>query len=204
MRRLKVLTVGGASPLSSAWPARGRRFPTRPFQLVTVRVWKASAFGGVKDEGQHGSRGHLPGLIAGLPPCVIEVEACSGAHYWARFFRQYGHESHLMAAKFVSPYRMAGKSGNNDAADALRNMVSAQKSFLPLQVQQCVDDLLEHIDRIEANIAEYDRILSRMVKTDHRSQRLIELKGIGPTTSCALVASIGNAHDFRNGRQLAV
>lgn len=72
------------------------------------------------------------------------------------------------------------------------------------QVQQCVDDLLEHIDRIEANIAEYDRILSRMVKTDHRSQRLIELKGIGPTTSCALVASIGNAHDFRNGRQLAV
>ncbi len=99
---------------------------------------------------------------------------------------------------------MAGKSGKNDAADALRNMVSAQKSFLPLQVQQCVDDLLEHIDRIEANIAEYDRILSRMVKTDHRSQRLIELKGIGPTTSCALVASIGNAHDFRNGRQLAV
>lgn len=121
-----------------------------------------------------------------------------------KVFRQYGHESHLMAAKFVSPYRMAGKSGKNDAADALRNMVSAQKSFLPLQVQQCVDDLLEHIDRIEANIAEYDRILSRMVKTDHRSQRLIELKGIGPTTSCALVASIGNAHDFRNGRQLAV
>lgn len=46
-----------------------------------------------------------------------------------KVFRQYGHESHLMAAKFVSPYRMAGKSGKNDAADALRNMVSAQKSF---------------------------------------------------------------------------
>ena len=171
-----------------------------------------------------------------------------------------------MAAKFVSPYRMAGKSGKNDAADAqaiceavrrphmrfvpvkdesqqamqclhrtrqgfieektatynrlrglisefgviapqstdaLRHIVSEQKNSLPLQVQQCVDDLLEHINRIEDNIAEYDRILSRMAKTDHRSQRLMELKGIGPTTACALVASIGNAHDFKNGRQLA-
>lgn len=31
----------------------------------------------------------------------------------------------------------------------------------------------------------------------------MELKGIGPATACALVASIGNAHDFKNGRQLA-
>jgi transposase len=57
------------------------------------------------------TRTALPGLIAGLPPCVIGMEACSGAHYWARLFRQYGHEPRLMAAKFVSPYRMAGKSG---------------------------------------------------------------------------------------------
>lgn len=62
------------------------------------------------------TRAALPGLIAGLPPCVIGMEACFGAHYWARLFRQYGHEPRLMAAKFVSPYRMAGKSGKNDAA----------------------------------------------------------------------------------------
>ncbi len=62
---------------------------------------------------------------------------------------------------------------------------------------------MEHVDRIEANITEYDRILSHIAKTDHRSQRLMELKGVGPTTACALVASIGNAHDFKNGRQLA-
>lgn len=64
------------------------------------------------------TRAALPGLIASLPPCVIGMEACSGAHYWARLFLQYGHEPRLMAAKFVSPYRMAGKSGKNDAADA--------------------------------------------------------------------------------------
>lgn len=64
------------------------------------------------------TRTALPKLIAGLPPCVIGMEACSGSHYWARLFRQYGHEVRLMAAKFVFPYRMAGKSGKNDAADA--------------------------------------------------------------------------------------
>ncbi|MGJ0639455.1 IS110 family transposase [Xenorhabdus bovienii] len=208
------------------------------------------------------SRAALPELIASLPSCVIGMEACSGAHYWARLFRQYGHDVRLMAPKFVSPYRMAGKSGKNDAADAqaiceavqrphmrfvpvkdenqqlhrtrqgfieektatynrlrglisefgviapqstdaLRYIVSDQKETLPVQVRQCVDDLLEHITNIEEKIAEYDRILSRVAKTDLRSQQLMELKGIGPTTASALVASIGNAHDFKNGRQLA-
>lgn len=43
-----------------------------------------------------GSRAALPELIASLPPCVIGMEACSGAHYWARLFRTYGHEPRLM------------------------------------------------------------------------------------------------------------
>ena len=46
------------------------------------------------------------------------MEVYSGAHYWTRLFRQYGHEPRLMVAKFVSPYRMAGKSGKNDANNA--------------------------------------------------------------------------------------
>ena len=82
-------------------------------------------------------------------------------------------------------------------------MVAEQKNSLPLQVQQCVDDLLEHIDRIDNNITEYDRVLSRMAKSDHRSQQLMELKGIGPRSAFMLVTSIGNTHDFKNGRQLA-
>ena len=62
---------------------------------------------------------------------------------------------------------------------------------------------MTHVTNIEEKIAEYDRVLSRVAKTDHRSQQLMELKGVGPTTASALVASIGNAHDFKNGRQLA-
>ena len=57
-------------------------------------------------------------LVAKLPPCVIGMEACSGAHYWARQFQAYGHTVRLMAAKFVAPYRLSGRKGKNDAADA--------------------------------------------------------------------------------------
>jgi transposase len=65
------------------------------------------------------ARDKLVELVAQLPPCLIGMEACSGAHHWARQFVRYGHEVRLMAPKFVTPYRMSGKRGKNDAADAI-------------------------------------------------------------------------------------
>lgn len=56
-------------------------------------------------------------MDAQRPPCLIGMEACSGAHHWARLFQGYGHTFRLMAPKFVTPYRMRGKRGKNDAAD---------------------------------------------------------------------------------------
>ena len=63
-------------------------------------------------------RAKLLELIAALPPCLIGMEACSGAHHWAREFQKFGHTVRLMAPKFVAPYRLSGKRGKNDAADA--------------------------------------------------------------------------------------
>ena len=54
------------------------------------------------------ARAKLLELIASLPPCVIGMEACSGAHHWARQFMAHGHTIRLMAPKFVSPYRLSG------------------------------------------------------------------------------------------------
>jgi transposase len=95
--------------------------------IITVGIDLAKnvfAVHGVDDNGKAAlvkpkvSRDKLLELVAQLPPCVIGMEACSGAHHWARQFRPYGHTVKLMAPKFVTPYRMSGKRGKNDAADA--------------------------------------------------------------------------------------
>ena len=50
-------------------------------------------------------------LVAKLPPCLIGMEACSGAHHWARQFQALGHTVRIIAAKFVAPYRLSGRKG---------------------------------------------------------------------------------------------
>jgi transposase len=49
------------------------------------------------------ARTKLSALVAQLPPCLIGLEACSGAHEWARRFSAFGHTVKLMAPKFVVP-----------------------------------------------------------------------------------------------------
>ncbi len=56
--------------------------------------------------------------IASIPACLIGMEACFGAHHWARAFAKFGHTMRLMAPKFVIPYCLSGKRGKNGAADA--------------------------------------------------------------------------------------
>ena len=95
--------------------------------IITIGIDLAKhifAVHGVNENGQpvlvkpKVSRDPLLPLIANLPPCIIGMEACSGAHHWARLFRVHGHTVKLMAPKFVTPYRMSGKRGKNDAQDA--------------------------------------------------------------------------------------
>jgi transposase len=60
-------------------------------------------------------RSALMSFIAQMPPVVIGLEACGGAHYWARRFREHGHTVKLRAPQFVKPYV---KSNKYDLAEA--------------------------------------------------------------------------------------
>lgn len=60
-------------------------------------------------------RHQMAEFFALLPPCLIGMEACGGAHHWARKLKAYGHEVRLIAPQYVKPYV---KSQKNDAADA--------------------------------------------------------------------------------------
>lgn len=62
-------------------------------------------------------RDKLHALIASLPSCVIGMEACSGAHLRARLLQASGR-IRLIGSRFVTPYRMTCKPGENEAPDA--------------------------------------------------------------------------------------
>ena len=93
------------------------------------------------------ARAKLGAMIAALPPGVIGMEACSGAHYWARQFQAHGHTVRLMAPKLVTPYRMTGKRGKNDANDAAAICESAsrpQMRFVPVKIEDQQARLMVH------------------------------------------------------------
>jgi transposase len=60
-------------------------------------------------------RAEVVKVFAGLSPCLVGMEACGGAHYWAKQLQDLGHTVKLMAPQFVKPYV---KSNKNDARDA--------------------------------------------------------------------------------------
>jgi transposase len=66
------------------------------------------------------ARAKLLELIASLPPCLIGMEACSGAHHWARLFQTHGHTVRLMAPKFVVPYRLRAAAVANSNGSTWR------------------------------------------------------------------------------------
>jgi transposase len=189
------------------------------------------------------------------------MEACSGAHEWARRFSEAGHTAKLMAPKFVSPYRKSGKNDGNDAEaiceavgrpnmrfvpiksvqqqcdlslhrvrqgfveertatlNRIRGLIAEFGYVVPLgterlcrevrdllerlpaRVARCVQDLLEHAERLRSKALEYEREIRSSVQHNELARRAHARPGIGPITASALVATVGNGHDFRNGRQ---
>lgn len=74
---------------------------------------------------------------------------------------------------------------------------------LPEAVKRYVQDLLAHIDTLEERMAEYDRLIAQQVRASEPARRIAKVRGIGALTASAAVATVGDAREFRNGRQLA-
>jgi len=212
-------------------------------------------------------RDQVVAFFANLPPCLIGMEACSGAHHWARKLQALGHRVKLMAPQVVKPYV---KSNKNDAADAeaiceavtrpsmrfvpIKNIeqqsVLAQhrvrQSFVKARTAQAnqirgllaeyglvvpqgiayiakrvpdliedaanelpgafrllIDRLLEQLKVLDRQVGEIELQIKAWHRTNDVSRRLEKVPGIGPLTATALAASVGDARNFDNGRQLA-
>lgn len=66
--------------------------------------------------GQRLRCGEIVSFFASLAPCLVGIEACATAHYWAREIQRFGHEVRLIPPAYVKPYVRRG--AKNDAADA--------------------------------------------------------------------------------------
>jgi transposase len=138
-------------------------------------------------------REQLLEVLAAVPPCVVAMEACSGAHDLARRLVVLGHSPRIMAAKFVSPYRMSGKRGKNDAQDAAAICEAAGRPnmrFVPVKTaeqqamlavhrvrQGFVEERTATINRLRGLLAEYGVVLPLKAATVRR-QAARHLEGL--------------------------
>lgn len=75
-------------------------------------------------------------FFANLPPCLIGIEACGGAHDWARRLIALGHTVKLMAPQFVKPYVKANKHDAADAAAICEAVSRPSMRFVPVKAQE--------------------------------------------------------------------
>jgi transposase len=114
------------------------------------------------------------------PGCVVAMEACSGAHAWARRLTAMGVDARLIAASFVSPYRMEGKTGKNDMTEAAAVCEAASRPtmrFVPIKTAEQQGVMMLHrmregfkeertacINRIRGVLAEFDLVFGKSPK----------------------------------------
>jgi transposase len=198
---------------------------------------------------------------------IVAMEACGGAHHWARRCQAYGLQPKLMAAQFVAPFRKskASKNDRNDAeaiatavrqgnmrfvpikteaqqarlawhrvregykveclatSNRLRGLLAefgvvvarndpallralaepGVRAGLPAVLVELLDQHAAHWRQLRERLAECDRHIAAQARADARCVRVQQLTGIGPLTADAVVATVGNAREFKNGRQMA-
>ena len=69
-------------------------------------------------------RDQLLSVVAGIEPCTIAIEACTGAFCWARQFESFGHKVKIVSPQYVKPFVRRQKNDGNDARRSARRFAS--------------------------------------------------------------------------------
>jgi transposase len=99
---------------------------------------------------QRWSRGQIEARLANLPPCLIGMEACVGAHHLSRKLQSQGHDARLMPAKYVRAY---SKGQKNDFRDAEAIAEAVQRPTMRFVVTKTTDQLdLQALHRVRERL----------------------------------------------------
>jgi transposase len=83
-------------------------------------------------------------FFASLPPCLVGMEACGGAHCWARQLRALGHDVRLMPAACVKPYVSRQKNDGKDAEGCCEAVGRPNMRFVPIKSEEQQSVLMLH------------------------------------------------------------
>jgi transposase len=86
---------------------------------------------------------------------------------------------------------------------AIPDLLEDADNSLSFDFRQLLDALYDDLRTLEARIAELTRLIERGVRANPEARRLLEIPGVGPLAASALLATVGDARQFRNGRQMA-
>jgi transposase len=99
---------------------------------------------------QKWSRGQLEARLANMPPCLIGMEACVGAHHLSRRLKALGHDARLMPARYVRPY---SKGQKNDFRDAEAIAEAVQRPTMKFVATKTADQLdLQALHRVRERL----------------------------------------------------
>jgi transposase len=99
---------------------------------------------------QKWSRGQVEARFANMPPCLVGMEACVGAHHLSRRLKALGHDARLMPAKYVRPY---SKGQKNDFRDAEAIAEAVQRPTMKFVATKTADQLdLQALHRVRERL----------------------------------------------------
>ena len=124
-------------------------------------------------------REQLLSVVAGIEPCTIAIEACTGAFCWARKFEELGHKVKIVGPQYVKPFVCGQKNDGNDA-EAICTAV--RQPHIPLVPKKSIE---------QQDIQALHRARQRMV--NHRTAVVSQIRGLLLDRGIAFAKSIGRA-----------
>ena len=99
---------------------------------------------------QKWSRGQVEARLANMPPCLIGMEACVGAHHLSRKLQSFGHDARLMPAKYVRPYAKGQKNDFRDGETIAEAVQRPTMKFVATKTAEQLD--LQALHRVRERL----------------------------------------------------
>jgi transposase len=126
---------------------------------------------------QKWSRGQVEARLANVPPCLIGMEACVGAHHLSRNLASLGHDARLMPAKYVRPYSKGQKNDFNDAEAIAEAVQRPTMKFVATKTAEQLD--LQTLHRVRERLVSQRTGIINQIRAFMLERGIAVRQGIG-------------------------